>query len=211
MTTTQLLPFLAVVAMITVTPGPDIALVLRNSLRGGSRDGVLTALGCSTGLLVWGSASALGLATIVSASSSLFSAIRILGGIYLTWLGVRMIWGARKSADAAASAEAGTQPDGSDRRPFVEGLLSNLLNPKAAAFFTALLPQFVTPSAPVLWTTLLLAAIAAVAAFVGLLIYTTLASRARVALGRPSMRRLLDRIIGAVLMGLGIRMLAREA
>ena len=64
MTTTQLLPFLAVVGIITITPGPDTALVLRNTLTGGARAGLLTALGCSTGLLVWGTAAALGLAGI---------------------------------------------------------------------------------------------------------------------------------------------------
>jgi RhtB (resistance to homoserine/threonine) family protein len=210
MTTTQLLPFLAVVAMITVTPGPDSALVLRNTIASGSRHGVLTALGCSSGLFVWGIVSALGLATVVSASSSLFAAIRVIGGIYLTWLGVRMIWSKRKSAERVATAGSAIRLDANARRPFVEGLLSNLLNPKAAAFFTAVLPQFITPEDAVLWATLLLAGITSAAALAGLLIYITLAARARVALGHPSMRQWLDRITGAVLVSLGVRMLARE-
>src|ERR1044071_5039677 len=102
MTLQQLLPFLAVVAMITITPGPDTALVVRNTLSGGVRDGVHTALGCSLGLLVWGVAAALGLATLMSSSASLFAVIRILGGAYLIWLGVRMLWSTRRPVDEQA-------------------------------------------------------------------------------------------------------------
>lgn len=207
MTVQQLLPFLAVVAMITVTPGPDTALVVRNTLRGRLRDGVLTALGCSFGLLVWGVAAALGLATLMSTSASLFGVLRILGGAYLIWLGLRILWSTRHGAEAQA-ASAQLQPEGG--RPLLEGLLTDLLNPKAAAFFTALLPQFVTSTDRVLTTTLLLAAIAAVAAFIGFVAYAALAARARAALGRASLRRWLDRATGMVLLGLGMRMLARE-
>src|SRR4051812_2851280 len=100
----QLLSFLAVVAVITVTPGPDTALVVRNTLQGGLRHGLLTAIGCSVGLLVWGAAAALGLATIFSASSAFFGAIRLAGGLYLAWLGLRMLW--------TGSRAKGASPDG---------------------------------------------------------------------------------------------------
>jgi threonine/homoserine/homoserine lactone efflux protein len=209
MTLQQLLPFLVVVAMITITPGPDTALVLRNTLRGGVRDGLMTAFGATVGLLVWGVASALGLSTVMVGSATLFAAIRIVGGVYLLWMGMRILWGARKSAAASESTANGSLGVRAPR-PFMEGLLSDLLNPKAAAFFTALLPQFVTSSQNVLATTLLLAGIASTAAFVGLLAYTALAARARVALHRRSIRRRLDQITGVVLLALGIRMLARE-
>jgi threonine/homoserine/homoserine lactone efflux protein len=207
MSVQQLLPFLAVVAMITVTPGPDTALVVRNTLKGTLRDGVLTALGCSMGLLVWGIAAALGLATLMSTSASLFGLIRILGGVYLICLGLRMLWSARHALEAQTAATAQEQPE---RRPLLAGLLTDLLNPKAAAFFTALLPQFVTSGDQVLTTTLLLAAIAAFAAFFGFFAYAMLAARARAVLGRASLRRWLDRVTGMVLLGLGMRMLARE-
>jgi len=207
----QLLPFLAVVAVITVTPGPDTALVVRNTLQGGRRHGLLTAAGCSAGLLIWGALSSLGLATAFRASSALFVAIRIAGGAYLVWLGIRMI-GSSWSVEVALKGVDGLSAGRRHRhRPFLEGLLTDLLNPKAAAFFTALLPQFLTSNDPVLKTTLFFAAIAATAALGGLLVYACVAAQARLVLGRPSIRQLLDRVTGLVLVGLGIRMLTREA
>jgi RhtB (resistance to homoserine/threonine) family protein len=207
----QLVPFLAVVGVITITPGPDTTLVVRNTLHDGRRHGLLTALGCSTGLLIWGMASSVGLATVFRASSSLFFVVRVAGGIYLVWLGLRMMWSSWR-VNGVWQLAVGISPNRRDgRQPFLEGLLTDLLNPKAAAFFTALLPQFVTPRDPVLITTLLFATIAAVAAFAGLCAYVCVASRARVVLGQPSIRRLFDRVTGAVLLGLGVRMLAREA
>jgi RhtB (resistance to homoserine/threonine) family protein len=200
-----------VVGVITVTPGPDTALVVRNTLQAGSRHGLLTALGCSTGLLVWGVASSLGLATVFRASSALFSAIRLAGGVYLVWLGLRMMWSSSRAGGEVRDLVDMSARRRPSRRPFLEGLLTDLLNPKAAAFFTALLPQFLAVDDPVLTTTLLFAAIAALAALAGLLSYACVAARARVVLGRPAVRRLLDRITGAVLLGLGVRMLAREA
>jgi threonine/homoserine/homoserine lactone efflux protein len=206
----ELLPFLAVVALITVTPGPDTALVVRNTLQVGRRAGLLTAVGCSTGLLVWGAASSVGLATAFRASSALFSTIRVAGGLYLVWLAIRMMWSGWRGDGGLR--ETGSVSTGlrHEHRPFLEGLLTDLLNPKAAAFFTALLPQFLTSNDPVLPTTLLYAVIAAAAALAGLLGYASLAVRARVVLGRPPIRRLLDYVMGTVLLGLGIRMLVRH-
>jgi threonine/homoserine/homoserine lactone efflux protein len=207
----QLLQFLGVVAVITVTPGPDTALVVRNTLQGGRRHGLLTAVGCSTGLLIWGALSSLGLATAFRASSALFVAIRIAGGVYLVWLGIRMLasgWNVDAELRDVGGLPAGRRHK---HRPLLEGLLTDLLNPKAAAFFTALLPQFLTSNDPVLATTLLYAAIAAAAALAGLMVYACAAAQARLALGRPSIRPLFDRVTGLVLVGLGIRMLTREA
>jgi threonine/homoserine/homoserine lactone efflux protein len=204
------LPFLAVVAVITVTPGPDTALVVRNTLQGGRRHGLLTAVGCSTGLLVWGVASSLGLATVFRASSAFFDAVRTAGGVYLMWLGIRVMWSSW-SADAGLRSVGDGVLRSHGHRPFLEGLLTDLLNPKAAVFFTALIPQFLTSDDRVLTTTLLYAATAATAALAGLLAYAYIAAQTQVFLGRPPIRRLLDRVTGAVLIGLGLRMLVREA
>jgi threonine/homoserine/homoserine lactone efflux protein len=208
----QVLPFLAVVAVITVTPGSDTALVVRNTLQGGRRHGLLTAVGCSTGLLVWGAASSLGLAHRLSGVVGALRCDQSCGSLYLVWLGIRMMW-------SSGCVHAGFRGVGGgvsagrrhSRRPFLEGLLTDLLNPKAVVFFTALLPQFLTSNDRVLTTTLLYVAIAATAALAGLFAYACVAAQARVVLGRPPIRRLLDRVTGAVLLGLGIRMIAREA
>src|SRR6266545_340714 len=173
----ELLPFLAIVAAITVTPGPDTALVVRNTLQNGRRHGLLTAAGCSVGLLVWGAASSVGLATVFRASSSLFAAVRTAGGVYLAWLGLRTIWSSWRNEHTVpvAGGVAGKRRLGG--QPFLEGFLTDLLNPKAAAFFTALLPQFLTPSDPVFRTTLIFATIAALAALAGLWAYSFIAAR----------------------------------
>lgn len=201
--------FLVVVALITATPGPDTALVVRNTVHGGMRAGLFTALGCSTGLLLWGTASSLGLTAILNASSTLFGVVRLAGGAYLLWLGGRMLWKGCTGADVAANASDASPSAGARHRSFMEGLLTDLLNPKAAAFFTALLPQFIASGEDVLLTTLLLAAIAAGGSVVGLFAYACIAARARVVLSRTRTRHLLDQVTGAVLVALGVRMLAR--
>jgi threonine/homoserine/homoserine lactone efflux protein len=135
-----LLAFVAVAAVVIVTPGQDTALVVKNTLAGRRRAGVATALGVSTGQLAWTLATSAGLAAVLVASEQLFLAIRLVGAAYLTYLGVAALWSAlrrRSHAHAVAS------PSSLGRGPaFRQGALSNLGNPKMAVFFTSLLPQF---------------------------------------------------------------------
>ena len=142
----SLLVFLAVAGLLVVTPSPDMALVTRNALGRGRRAALLTALGIETGLLVWTGASVLGLAALLAASAFAFTAVKLAGAAYLVYLGLRTLLSLRGSATTAPSsrpspAEA-TIAEGS---PFQQGLLSNLLNPTIAVFFTSLIPQFVMP------------------------------------------------------------------
>jgi threonine/homoserine/homoserine lactone efflux protein len=188
--------FLGVVALISVTPGPDTALVVRNAVSRGRRGGLMTALGSASGLLVWGLAFAVGIGALLAASATAFAVLKLIGAAYLVWLGTRML------LHPGAAAPAGPRASGSAYR---QGLLTNLLNPKAAAFFTALVPQFLTddasPAAP-----LVLAAIAAAGSLLGLALFATGASAARRRLTRPRVRRALDRVTGTVLVGLGVRL-----
>jgi threonine/homoserine/homoserine lactone efflux protein len=193
----QLLPFVGAAILIALTPGADTALVVRNALVDGAAPARRTALGTSSGLLVWGAASACGLAAVLNASAEAYTTVKLAGAAYLIWLGIQAI------RHAGAHEPAGAARSGS---PFGQGLLCNLLNPKAGVFFTALLPQFVSPQDPALAVSLLMTAIAAAASLLWLTIYATLVPRAGDVLRRPPVRRALDRVTGTVLIGLGVRL-----
>lgn len=205
----QLVPFLSVVALITVSPGPDTALVVRNAIRHGLRAGISTASGSATGLIVWGATSAAGLTAVLAASAVAYGILKLLGAGYLIFLGARMLWLAHRAEARPSDAglESADSAAGlSDRSAFQQGLMTNLLNPKAAVFFTALLPQFVGPGDPVLPTTIVFALIAALASLLGLSVYARFAAQATGVFVRSRPRRVLDGLIGAVLVGLGARL-----
>ena len=196
----ELVPCLGVVALITVTPGADTAVVVRSALAGGARRGVATALGSATGLLVWGAATALGIAAVLAASAAAFTAVKLAGAAYLVWLGIQAIRHAGRADPPDARGDAAGRT-----AAFRRGLLTNLLNPKAALFFTALLPQFLSPDDPALAASALMTAIAAAASLTGLSLYAYLVARAGDLLRRPHVRRRLDQCSGAVLVLLGLR------
>jgi threonine/homoserine/homoserine lactone efflux protein len=148
----QLLPFIGAAILIALTPGADTALVVRNALVAGAAPARRTALGTASGLMVWGAASACGVAAVLNASAEAYTTVKLAGAAYLIWLGIQAI------RHAGVHQPAGGARSGS---PFRQGLLCNLLNPKAGVFFTALLPQFVSPQDPALAVSLLLTAIAA--------------------------------------------------
>jgi RhtB (resistance to homoserine/threonine) family protein len=192
-----LLPFVGAAIVIALTPGADTALVVRTALVAGAAPARRTALGTVSGLMVWGAASACGVAAILNASAEAYTTVKLAGAAYLIWLGIQAIRRAGEH-EPAGGAQSGS--------PFRQGLLCNLLNPKAGVFFTALLPQFVSPQDPALAVSLLLTAIAAVTSLMWLTVYATLVPRAGDVLRRPSVRRALDRVTGTVLIGLGVRL-----
>jgi RhtB (resistance to homoserine/threonine) family protein len=193
----QLLPFVGAAILIALTPGADTAVVVRTALVAGAAPARRTALGTVTGLMVWGVASACGVAAILNASAEVFTTVKLAGAAYLVWLGIQAI----RHAGAHISTQGA--PAGS---PFRQGLLCNLLNPKAGVFFTALLPQFVSPQDPALAVSLLLTGIAAATSLIWLTVYATIIPRAGDVLRRAPVRRAIDRVTGTVLIGLGVRL-----
>ncbi len=180
--------FLLVAIVVIVTPGPDTALTIRNTLLRGRRGGVQTALGVVTGQAMWTLAAAAGIAALLVASHPAFVVLRVVGGAYLVWLGLRSAWSAWRGRGREQIRARG----GSSYR---EGLLSNLGNPKSAVFFTSLLPQFGASFA-------VLVALGAVycAITLGWLSFVAAAGGT---LRRPRMRRALDALTAAVLVALG--------
>ena len=144
------LAFVGAATLIVLLPGPDTLVVVRSILRGGRRQGILTALGNLCGLSLWVAAAALGLAAMLEASEVGYAALRIAGACYLVFLGVQA-WRSRGRVDQPGEGHAGVLGTG-----FRAGILTNLLNPKVGVFFVTFLPGFVPDGASVLWTTLAL-------------------------------------------------------
>lgn len=200
----QLIPFLLVVAVLTVTPGPDMALVLRNGVASGPRAAWLTGLGCCTGIAVHASAAVLGLSAILAASATAFTVVKLLGAGYLVYLGAKMLWSARRGVVAEL-------PPARARAPYRQGLLCNLLNPKIALLFLTLLPQFVGAREPRLATSAELAAVFLVIAALWWSAFAVLVGVIGRALTRARVRQVLDGLTGAVLIGLGLRVAFEHA
>jgi RhtB (resistance to homoserine/threonine) family protein len=196
--------FLGVAALVLVSPGPDTALVTKNALIHGRRPALATSFGVAVGLLVWTLASALGIAAVVHASATAFTTLKLIGAVYLVWLGIQALRSAARSGVHAPAAETGSRRVGA-RRGFRQGLISNLANPKIAVFFTSLVPQFVGSGQRVLVPSLVLGALFAVMTVAWLSGYALAASKAAGLLTRPRVKAALDRISGCVLIGLGLR------
>ena len=190
-----LLAFLGVAVLLIVTPGQDTALTIRNTLAGGRRAGVRTALGVSAGQAIWAFAAAVGLAALLQASEPAFIALRLAGAAYLVYLGVVALWSAvrRRTVSHAVSRRGA---------PMRQGLLSNLGNPKMAVFFTSLLPQFGHSFAALL----ALGLVFCVLTLAWLSAYAFTVARAGDFLRRSGIRRAIDAVTGAVLIAFGLRL-----
>src|SRR3954452_20876668 len=187
-----LVSFLGVAVLLSLLPGPATALVVRSAAVHGRRAALLTVLGNSTGIMFWALASVLGISALVAASETAFVVLRVIGAVVLIYLGVQTL---RKTAVADREPAAA-------RNSYVAGLVTSGANPKLAVFFIALLPQFVPHGAPVLPWTL---AMAVILICVDLVYFTALAwavTRAKRALVGS---RRIERLTGAVMVALGLR------
>ncbi|MEU1878895.1 LysE family translocator [Streptosporangium sp. NPDC020072] len=206
---TAVLAFIAVALVLTVSPGPDTVIVLRTTIASGRGAGSLAGAGVILGCYVWGIATALGLTALLAASDLAYTAVRIAGAVYLTWLGARALWKSR-----SGSATRREQPEGEPVtgawKVMRTGFVTNLLNPKVGVIYMTLLPQFVPHDAAVLPTTLLLVTVHGLLGAAWFVLVVWAAHALRGGLSRPSVRRLTERLTGLVFIGFGIR-LAAEA
>ena len=196
----ELLAFLPVAALVIVTPGPDTAITLRATLLGGRRAGVLTALGVISGQACWTVAASAGATALLLASEPAFMAVKLAGAAFLIYLGLHALWTALRGGGAPPAVGRGPRLDG--RTAYRQGLISDLSNPKMAAFFTSLLPQFSSSFAGMLALGLLFCALT----FAWLALYAAAAARAGDVLRRARVRRTLEGCTGAVLVALGLRL-----
>ncbi len=201
--TASLVTAVLALALLTVLPGPDVAVVTRVALARGRSGALRTALGIVSGLLAWGLLTVAGLAALLAASATAYTAVRVAGAAYLVWLGLQALWSSRAGAVSAAAVTGSATG-----RPFRTGLVSNLLNPKIAVFYTGLLPNLVPAGAPQATTLVGLVLVHAVLSLGWLTLYAALVGRAAGTLQRPRVRRTLDRVTGVVLVGFGLRLAA---
>ncbi len=199
--------FVAAVVLVSATPGPAVALILRRASLVGFRAAMATVFGLELGLFVWALLAGLGFSALVAGSEAGFLALRVVGVVVLLALGFRSLRAAwRLRHDQAAVVVA---PVGPSRRGrgwlFGEGLVVQLANPKAAVFLLALYPQFVPAGRPVLPTT---GALAMLQVSIETALYAGLAAGAGRAGGwfrRTTVRRRLEAVTGSVLVALGLR------
>jgi threonine/homoserine/homoserine lactone efflux protein len=207
---TSFMAFLGVSAIVIMTPGPDTAVTVRNTLLGGRLAGILTALGISTGQAVWALATSFGVVALLVASEFLFQAVKYAGAAYLVWLGLHALVSAwRGTGDGSAPARR----DGPRLKPgraFAQGLVSDLGNPKMAVFFASLLPQFATPGEGLFAALMTLGLVFSVMTFLWLAAYAFVVAKAGAVLRRPAIRRWIEGVTGTLLVALGLRIAAEQ-
>jgi RhtB (resistance to homoserine/threonine) family protein len=203
------LVFIGVAAIVIVVPGPDTAVVTKNVLVHDRRAGLGTSLGVSAGLSVWTVSAAVGVASLVRASAVAFTVLKLVGALYLIWLGVQAFRAAGR-AGSSEHAPRATRPGIGTLACFRQGLFSDLANPKIGIFFTSLLPQFITPGDPVLLPFLALGAVFVLMTVLWLCVYCLIATRAAETLMRPRVKAAMDRVTGVVLIAIGLRIAAEH-
>ncbi|GAA3379740.1 LysE family translocator [Streptomyces racemochromogenes] len=209
---TQLAAATGVLALLTLVPGPDMAIVTRRAVSRGRADGLRTVGGIAVGLLLWGALTAAGLAALLAASAEVFLVVKLAGAAYLCFLGAQAL--RRPGAGTALDGTAldGTAGDAADRAApgrggsaWRTGLVANALNPKIAVFYTGLLPTLAPPGLRPAAGMALLVLVHVLLTLVWLSTYVYVLSRARRFFTRPRVRRAMDRVTGVVLIGFGVR------
>ena len=207
----RLWAFVAVATLLAVTPGADTLLVVRNVLTRGRVAALLTVAGIAGGCVVHAVLSAVGVSLILVRSAEAFAVLRFCGAAYLIVLGAQSLrrwWqpddGAPPGSDAPLAAPRPTRR----LRSFLEGLLTNVLNPKVGIFYLAFLPQFIGPGDPVLARSLLLAALHIGIGVVWLSLLSLGVGRIRPLVESRLWRARLEGVSGAVLIALGVRLAA---
>ncbi|MEV7541259.1 LysE family translocator [Streptomyces sp. NPDC089915] len=225
---TQLAAATGVLALLTLVPGPDMAVVTRQAVSRGRADGLRTVGGIAAGLLLWGALTVAGLAALLAASAEVYLAVKLAGAAYLCFLGVQSLRrpGVRGPADGGeAGADGGDRAGGLGRAgggdggsgsavdggrrerggAWRTGLVNNALNPKIAVFYTGLLPTLAPPGLRPAAGMALLVLVHVLLTLAWLGTYVYVLSRARRFFARPRVRRAMDRVTGVVLIGFGVR------
>ena len=185
--------FMLAAAALAIVPGPTVTVIIANSLKHGTRAGLLNVLGNQIGLVVWLVIAALGLGAAIQVMGVWFDLLRYVGAAYLIWLGIKLF---RSKGDLAVATER-ARPNGSF---LLQGLVVNLSNPKMLVLFAALIPPFIPHGADVMTSTLQLGATFAVIAGISDSAYAILAGRAGKWLSRKRIR-ILEIVSGSCLIG----------
>lgn len=202
----QFVSFLVAITLLSISPGVDTLLVIRNTARGGVRDGIATSIAICCGLFVHATISALGISLILLQSAWAFHMLKLVGAAYLIWLGVSSLLAPRRGTPLPVQ---GVMTSGSPVpfwQPIKEGLLSNVLNPKTVVFYMAFLPQFISPSDPALLKSLWLAGVHFVIANIWQISVVLMVGGASKWLASARFAQTLNAATGVVLVVFGVRL-----
>ena len=203
----SLFAFAGISLLLAVTPGPDMAVVTKNALAHGRRGVILTTTGIALALVIWTTATAVGVSAVVRSSGELLFVLKLIGASYLVYLGIRTLIDSRRRH---AEFLAGTPPAASAHVIFRQGFLSAISNAKLGVFFATFLPQFVTPGQTLLPRLLLLGSIFAVIGWTWMNVYGFFVTRMREFITAPRVRQWMERVTGVVLVGFGVRLAAER-
>ena len=196
-----MLTFLGLSVLLILTPGPNQALLTGRVLSGGRRAGFAAVRGLAAGMAVHVAAATAGLSALLASSAQVFGVVKVLGGLYLLWLGIAAIRRARRSSELQAPPARGGSP-------FRDGLLSMTLNPKVGVYFVAVVPQFVAPGPGASLRVALLLVVYGALCLVFWTAFVVGLHHARELVRRPRVRAWTERVTGAALIGLGARLAA---
>ena len=206
----SVLAFALIAMALTIAPGPDTFLVIANTSAGGFRRGFATVLGIVSGGFVYVLLVACGLIRLLVYSPALFYAVKLAGACYLLYLGWSALRGAFRR-NPAAGAEAPPAAAKSARSSYLQGLLTNALNPKIAVFYLAFLPQFLNPGDRVVLKSALLIGIHYFEGLIWLSLLAFSVGRLSRFLARPRVRKTMDALLGATMMGFGLKLAVEQA
>lgn len=198
--------FLVAITLLSISPGVDTLLVIRNTARGGVRDGVITSLAICCGLFVHATISALGISLILLQSAWAFHALKLLGAAYLIGLGLVSLKAAWRGQGLRVEGVLHGAKSVGRWQPAKEGLLSNVLNPKTIVFYMAFLPQFIAPGDPALAKSLWLAGIHFMIANAWQISVALMIGGASQWLASARFARALNGLTGSVLVAFGIKL-----
>ena len=202
--------FVLMCIFLIILPGPDTAIVTKNTLTAGKIGGLKTALGTCCALLIHTSAAVLGLSAIIVKSALLFSVFKYVGAVYLIYLGVKTLWSLRKKEEAA-SVEMNTKSQFENTSCFKQGFLTNILNPKVAVFFLTFLPQFVDPGSNTFLPFLIMGITYTVLSAIWFLLYVYLINQISAFMKKPKAQNIIEGITGTILIGFGIKLALEKA
>jgi threonine/homoserine/homoserine lactone efflux protein len=196
--------FTAITAPLVATPGASTAVVLRNSLAGGIRSGIATAIGTNSGSLCYGALTAFGLSAALERWPTVWLALRIGGAVYLAWLGIRSLQRALTYTQPDPSMDGKLTPPPL-ARSVREGFLANALNPSLATFYLVIVPQFIPRGAPFARSALILMAIHVSLAATWHVTWAVAGGTLAATLSRTGPRRALEAISGTALLALALK------
>ncbi|NVF15304.1 LysE family translocator [Vreelandella maris] len=202
----QFISFLVAITLLTISPGVDTLLVIRNTARGGIRDGVTTSVAICCGLFIHATISALGISLILLQSAWAFHMLKLVGAGYLIWLGITSLLAARRGQPLPVNGVLKDTPAVSRWQPVKEGFLSNVLNPKTVVFYMAFLPQFIAPGDPALLKSLWLAGVHFIIANIWQISVVMMVGSAGKWLANARFAQTLNAATGTVLVIFGIRL-----